>query len=190
MIFYSIALDCNACFDFLALRCYDVTRIHISSWYLKFECRDTRLHAASCTAFYGLFIVGTKLITPREVTPAYRRARIIHPLRAHEGVAFLLNHTSRVLVVARLICRDAFFCGAGPSQNRERHKREKTARAIHILCQRRLIPGTHSIFTFAPRVTDVTGVRRRRKHLRPETSVWMLSVWESVTSQSNEKYLY
>lgn len=98
----------------------DTTRVHVSCWSLKFECRETRLHAARRAAFYGLFVVETKLITPRGSRRIVAFASFTPYVR--EGAAFLLNHTSRVLVVARLICRDAFFCGAEPSREREREK--------------------------------------------------------------------
>lgn len=101
-----------------------------------------------------------------------------------------------MLVVARLICRDAFFCGAEPSRKREREKERETyvhgPSIFHADGDASPRDETLSIFTFAPRVTDVTRVRRRRKHLSPETCVWTRtsSVWESVTSKWQSENIY
>lgn len=192
VIFYSFALDCKRARVLTSSPC--AIWVHISLWYLKFECRDTWPHTASRAAFYGSFIVGTKLITPRGSPRIVAFVSSTPCARAREGGLFIKSHISRArrrlinLPWRFLLWRRAKLREEKRKRESER-ERERNAREPSIFYANGDSSLRRDLFYFhiRPRVTNVTGVRRRRKHLRPETCVWIwiLSVWESVTSQSN-----
>jgi len=169
--------------------------LHATKWCRASSCflliseirvSRNKAHAAPRVSFYGLFVVETKLITPRGSAP-YRRVRIIHPLCAREGAAFFIkSHISRArrrpinLPWRFLLWRRAKPWERkreGGGKRKREWKRERRELSIfHVDEDASLHDGTLSIFTFVPRVTDVTRVRRRRNRLKLHLNVECLKI--------------
>jgi len=141
--------------------------LHATKWCRASSCflliseirvSRNKAHAAPRVSFYGLFVVETKLITPRGSAP-YRRVRIIHPLCAREGAAFFIkSHISRArrrpinlpwrfLLWRRAKPWERKREGGGEEEEKERMKKRET-RTIHISCRRRRISARRNPFYF------------------------------------------